>query len=143
TGSVRIINTLDIELYLWSISIQAGPLNILAANGGAYEELWRPTINGTGVSIKIATADSMLDVLQFEYSIVYPTVYWDVSCINLDNSSVMITKGLSAIPDIPGCPFVICDETSDACPDVYYKPYDNYAVRGCSANASVDMQIGY
>ncbi|GFF99276.1 hypothetical protein IFM53868_10206 [Aspergillus udagawae] len=141
-GAVSIVNYLSTNLYVRSVSVEDGPLHILPANEGRYNETWRPTVNSTGVSIKIATSMDMTDVLQFEYSAIDPTIYWDVSCINLSDGSRLIAEGFTAIASDKNCQPVVCDRDDDNCPDVYHEPDDNYAIRGCPINTTIVMQIG-
>jgi hypothetical protein len=142
-GGVSIVNNLDATLNLWSVSVEDGPHHDLTPSGGCYHEVWRPTVNGTGVSIKIAASDNLTDVIQFEYSAVYPVIYWDVSCIDLVSDSRIIHGGFTAISSDMGCKPVLCAAGDDNCPDVYHEPDDNHAVRGCSINASVVLQLGF
>jgi hypothetical protein len=141
-GAVSIVNYLTADLYIRSVSVEDGPLHILPANGGRYDETWRPIVNSTGVSIKIATSMDMTDVLQFEYSAIDPTIYWDVSCINLSGDSRLIAEGFTAIASDKNCQPVVCDRDDGDCPDVYHEPDDNYAIRGCPINTTIVMQIG-
>ncbi|KAL4887980.1 hypothetical protein BDV59DRAFT_196832 [Aspergillus ambiguus] len=142
-GGITVVNNLNADVYAYSVSAVESPLRLIAAKGGEYHELWHKTTNGTGVSIKISTHCERQDILQFEYSAVYPTVYWDISCIDLRNDSTIIREGFSALPNVPGCEPVVCEPGAWNCSEVYHKPPDNHAVRGCPIDTSVVLKIGW
>lgn len=137
------LNGLETDLYSWSVSATDGPLVKIAANGGQYAELWRPNIGDTGVSIKVSTEPDKESVLQFEYSMCYPTVYWDISCINLASSSRIMQAGFAAVPSDPGYEHVVCKPGAWDCTEVYHEPYDNHAIRSCPVKTSVVLKLGY
>lgn len=142
TGGVNIINNLDSTVYVRSVFLDDGSVQTLPSNGGEYSEVWRPSHNGVGVSIKISTQTYGDDVLQFEYSAKNQTVWWDVSCINLSHNSRFFRDGFAAIPASHSCSPVVCWPGGNFCSDVYFKPDDNYAVRGCEVNTWVTLNIG-
>ncbi|KAI9036312.1 uncharacterized protein KD926_002075 [Aspergillus affinis] len=142
TGGISIINNLDVDLYVWSVQKNDGPQHILGSHSGRYHELWKPTIDDTGVSLKIATNNDKSNVLQFEYSILHSTLYWDLSCIDLKKDSEIILQGFSAIPNHQDCSPVICTPGDEKCPNVYHEPNDNHAIRGCAASTDIVLEIG-
>ena len=141
-GGIKIVNYLDIGLYVRSVFVKDGPVHTIDGNGGHYSEIWRPSHNDTGVSIKISTKDGANDVLQFEYTAKNQLVYWDLSCINLSRGSRFFEDGFVAIPTSLECPPALCWPDGRLCSDVYFKPDDNFAVRGCEANSWVVLKIG-
>lgn len=141
-GEIQILNNLDTPIYLWSVSDFVGPMETLAANGGRYNEAWHISPNGRGTSIKMATQPVMSDVIQFEYTVHSTVVYWDVSLIDSKPNSPFIDPGFAVIPDRTDCNRVICRPQDYNCPDVYFEPNDNYAVRGCESNTKLRMVIG-
>ncbi|KAA8641407.1 uncharacterized protein ATNIH1004_001872 [Aspergillus tanneri] len=142
SGGVSIFNNLNTDLYVASVSITDGPVQVLTANGGQYHETWRPVVGATGISIKIAMRVEMHGILQFEYSAVPPNVYWDVSCIDLEDNTRFIEEGFAVSTSSPRCAPVTCQPGEGNCSDVYHKPTDNHAVRGCPIDTSMVMQIG-
>ncbi|KAI9039864.1 uncharacterized protein KD926_008965 [Aspergillus affinis] len=141
-GSIFIRNNLETYLYLWSVQKNDGPLYTINPKAEDYQESWKPTIEDTGISLKIATENDKRDVLQFEYSILHSILYWDLSSINLKGDSEIVRRGFSATPDIHDCAAVKCNPGDEKCPDVYQKPDDDHAVRGCPANVSIVLNIG-
>ncbi|KAL4889166.1 hypothetical protein BDV59DRAFT_195852 [Aspergillus ambiguus] len=142
-GGITIVNNLDIDIYLRSDYTSNGRLQILRANGTCYHETWRPTANRTGVSIKVAAHPDLLNVLQFEYSAIPPMVWWDVSCIDLHGDPAIVDAGFAVTPTTSGsCLPVVCRAGEHRCPDVYYKPDDDFAVRTCSVDIWLTMEIG-
>ena len=65
-GEVKIVNKLSRPIYLQSISNTAGPLEVLSAKGGWYNENWQIDPEGGGISIKMAVQPDMNDIIQFE-----------------------------------------------------------------------------
>jgi hypothetical protein len=143
-GGVTITNNLRIPLYLWSVDNTQGPMRTLPASGGNYSETWRLNPAGGGISIKLATVPALSDVVQFEYTYVPSElrVYWDVSCINMSNASQIMTGGFSVTADSQSSPSVICNLKDMTCPDVYFHPDDNYAVRASAGDTLLTMNIG-
>lgn len=83
TGTgIQIINNLDETIYVWSTSNTASEMQTIAS-GDSYTESWRTNSDG-GISIKMATTTSEESVLKFEYTESEDTLWWDLSCINLD-----------------------------------------------------------
>lgn len=143
SSGVRIVNNLSHLLYLQSVSNVAGPIQKLDANGGRYYEDWQTNPDGGGISIKMAIQPDMSDIIQFEYTVQGTVVYWDVSLINTKSHSPFMDEGFAVIPDQRDCIPAICRPFDAHCPDVYYHPDDNFAVRGCSQNIKLQMTIGH
>ena len=142
SGGVQIVNNLNIPIYAWSVSDSDGPMQTLPPSGGSYSEPWRSNPNGGGISIKLATDPSEADVLQFEYTDSNPTVYWDLSCINMGLNSQFASYGFSVTSNNDQCPPATCTAGDTACSAAYLQPSDNGATHGCPVNTGFTVQIG-
>lgn len=145
SGSVLITNNLNTDIYAWSVSDNVGPMQTLSANGGTYTEAWRVNPNGGGVSIKLATTPSQSDVLQFEYTQVPDTIFWDLSCINMEANSEFTKYGFSVLPsegESASCPSAVCKAGDSACAAAYLQPTDDRATHGCPINTGLALTIG-
>lgn len=142
-GGVTIFNNLSTDLYAWSVADSGdAPMVTLPANGGTYSENWRTNPNGGGISIKLATKPDQSDVLQYEYTLMGDTIYWDLSCINMGSNSEFTQKGFSVTPNDPQCPKADCAPGDTACSDAYLVPTDDHATHGCPAGTHFDLHIG-
>ncbi|KAJ5608962.1 hypothetical protein N7528_009529 [Penicillium herquei] len=147
SGSVLITNNLDKDVYAWSVSNDVGPMQTLTANGGTYSEAWKTNPNGGGISIKLSTDQNQTSVLQFEYTQATDTIYWDLSCINMESSSEFTTYGFSVLPSDDGsnassCPSAICKAGDTACSAAYLQPTDDHATHGCPIDTGLALNIG-
>ena len=148
SGEVLITNTLDKDVYAWSVADQAGPMQTISANGGTFTEKYRTNSNGGGISIKLATDQDQSDVLQFEYTQASNTIFWDLSCINMDTDSVFKKYGFSVEPtdnggDDKSCPTASCKANDDSCQEAYLKPTDDHATHGCPIDTGLTVTIGH
>lgn len=143
-GGVTIVNKTPNPLYLWSVASTANPMNTLAPNGGSYYEAWRLNTNPNGgISIKISTTTSdALDILQFEYTLTAPIVYWDFSCVNMELSSPFHKFGFNGIPTDTTCLSSTCTPGDVPCHDAYNAPDDNWAVHACNLASGIVATIG-
>ena len=143
-GTVLITNNLDKDVYAWSVSQDVGPMQTLSANGGTFTEAWRTNPDGGGISIKLATDPSQSDVLQFEYTQSTDTIFWDLSCINMESDSEFTQYGFSVEPSqsSSSCPSVSCQAGDSNCAQAYLTPTDNQATHGCPIDTSFTLSIG-
>lgn len=141
-GGVNIVNNLDFPIYIWSVSNNAGDMQTLEANGGAYNENWRHNNNGGGVSIKLATKPTQDDVLQFEYTPSSNTIFWDMSCINMGTDSEFTKYGFAVKSSDHQCPTAVCHANDASCSAAYLRPDDNQATHGCPIETAFQLEIG-
>lgn len=144
-GSVRIVNNLDKTVYAWSVADSVSDMHTLSANGGAYTEKWRINDNGGGISIKLATEPDQSDVLQFEYTQSDDTIYWDMSCIDMEAESEFTKYGFSVTSSAhegKDCPSVNCHAGDTACAEAYLQPKDDHATHGCPIDTAFTLNIG-
>lgn len=150
SGSVVITNTLDHDIYAWSVTDNVGPMQTISANGGTLSEKWRTNSNGGGVSIKLADNKNQDDVLQFEYTQSSDTIFWDLSCIDMDKNdqgSIFTTYGFAVEPSNSGsdkssCPTAICKAGDKKCAAAYLQPTDDHATHGCPIDTGLALTIG-
>jgi len=142
SGSVTVVNHTPETLYLWSVSNQANPMVTLSANGGTYSEGWRVNSDGGGISIKIATSQNQNDILQYEYTLATPTIFWDLSCINMGQNSYFTKQGFEVVSDNTSCPSAICPAGDTQCHDAYNVPTDDHATHGCDCGTHMTLNIG-
>lgn len=146
-GTVLITNNLDKDVYAWSVSQDVGPMQTLSANGGTFTEAWRTNPDGGGISIKLATDPSQSDVLQFEYTQSTDTIFWDLSCINMESDSEFTQYGFSVLPsdsgnDSTSCPTAVCKAGDSNCAAAYLQPTDDHATHGCPIDTGLALTIG-
>ncbi|KAJ5156009.1 hypothetical protein N7492_008812 [Penicillium capsulatum] len=146
-GSVLITNTLDHDIYAWSVSDDVGPMQTISANGGTLSEKWRTNPNGGGISIKLASDKAQKDVLQFEYTQSSDTIFWDMSCIDMGTDSIFTQYGFAVDPTDSGgnsksCPTVSCKAGDANCAAAYLKPTDDHATHGCPLDTGLALTIG-
>jgi hypothetical protein len=142
-GGVTIINNLQQDVYAWSVADVVGPMQTISGGGGIYSENWRTNPNGGGISIKLALDQEQQDVLQFEYTESGDTIFWDLSCINLDSASMFTNFGFAVQPDDTSiCPAAICAPGDSACSAAYLQPTDDYATHGCPISTALNLAIG-
>lgn len=108
----------------------------------------RESFNGAGNSIKVATSQGSLDILQIEYSACFEPkstcgpaeqTYYDISKIDGDP---LLDQGTAIIPSFPDCPKIECAAGDHHCPNVYYQPLDNWAVRECDSKSNLNVYFG-
>lgn len=146
-GSVVITNTLDHDIYAWSVAQDVGPMQTISANGGTLSEEWRTNPNGGGVSIKLAADKAQKDVLQFEYTQSKDTIFWDMSCIDMGTDSVFTEYGFAVKPtdsggDSTSCPTAVCKAGDANCAAAYLQPTDDHATHGCPIDTGLSVTIG-
>jgi hypothetical protein len=141
-GGVTIINNMDQTMYLWSVADTADTPMVTVPQGQSYSENWRLNSNGGGISIKMATTPSQDDVLQYEYTLVEPLIYWDLSLINMSNDSLFTKVGFAVDSNTPDCQAATCAPGDIACADAYLFPTDDHATHGCQANTHMTLNVG-
>ena len=143
-GGVNIINNLDSPLYAWSVTDSVSDMHTLSADGGNYQEGWRTNDNGGGISIKLSTTQEQKDVLQFEYTQNGDTIYWDMSCIDMSDESVLTKNGFAVEPShvTKSCPTVNCHAGDTNCAEAYLQPKDDHATHGCPIDTTFVLKIG-
>ncbi|KAL4921866.1 hypothetical protein BDW62DRAFT_97911 [Aspergillus aurantiobrunneus] len=144
-GGVTVVNNMDTDVYAWSVANSASNMHTLSANGGSYTENWQSNPNGGGVSIKLSTHQDQTDVLQFEYTQGGDTIFWDMSCIDMDRSASTFTQhGFDVSPSqvTENCPSVNCHAGDTSCADAYLQPKDDHATHGCPIDTSFTLSLG-
>lgn len=143
-GGVTIVNNMGQTIYLWSVSDSAdSDMVTLTSGGSGYSENWRTNSNGGGISIKMSTTQDQSDVLQYEYTLEDPTIFWDLSCINMGTNSTFTTAGFAVTNDDSGnCPTATCAAGDSACADAYLFPTDDQATHGCPDTVTMTLTIG-
>ncbi|KAL4942253.1 hypothetical protein BDV06DRAFT_192612 [Aspergillus oleicola] len=145
-GGVTIVNNMDTDVYAWSVSNSASNMQTLSANGGSYNENWQDNSNGGGISIKLSTSQEQVDVLQFEYTQSGETIFWDMSCIDMDRASSTFTKHGFDVSHTSqttnDCPAVSCHAGDTTCAEAYLQPKDDHATHGCPIDTSFTLTLG-
>ncbi|KAL4806270.1 hypothetical protein BDV18DRAFT_125100 [Aspergillus unguis] len=140
SGGVTIVNNLDQDLYVWSVSANSAPMLTLP-KGKAYQEAWQINPTGGGISIKIGCSSDGSDVLQYEYTKVDDLLFWDMSSINMLASSPLVTAGFAVSIDDSSCETVTCAPGDANCSESYQYP-DDHNTRSCSASAAYTLTLG-
>lgn len=144
-GGVTIVNNMDSDVYAWSVANSVSNMHTLSAGGGSYTESWQSNSNGGGVSIKLSTSQDQTDVLQFEYTQGGETIFWDMSCIDMDRDASTFTKnGFDVSPSqtSDNCPAVNCHAGDATCAAAYLQPKDDHATHGCPIDTSFVLTLG-
>lgn len=144
-GGVTIVNNMDSDVYAWSVANSVSSMHTLSAGGGSYTESWQTNSNGGGVSIKLSTSQDQTDVLQFEYTQGGETIFWDMSCIDMDRDASTFTKnGFDVSPSqtSENCPAVNCHAGDATCAEAYLQPKDDHATHGCPIDTSFVLTLG-
>ncbi|KAE8548345.1 hypothetical protein TMatcc_010846 [Talaromyces marneffei ATCC 18224] len=142
-GGVDIINNMNSTVYLWSVSNTADSPMVTLAPGEQYSEEWRLNPNGGGISIKMSTAPDHTDILQYEYTLSDPTIFWDLSCIDMADNSPFTAAGFAVTnnnTDI--CPSATCKPGDTACNEAYLIPTDDHATHGCPHTVRMTLNLG-
>ncbi|KAL2818182.1 hypothetical protein BDW59DRAFT_129345 [Aspergillus cavernicola] len=140
TGGVSIVNNVGQDIYLWSVSATSGPMQVLAA-GQTYLESWQINPTGGGVSIKLGCSQDGASVLQFEYTKAGELLFWDMSSINLNPDSPIVTAGFAVTIDDSTCKTATCAPGDVNCSESYQFP-DDHNTRACSTGAAYTLTLG-
>ncbi|KAL3482383.1 hypothetical protein BJX99DRAFT_252637 [Aspergillus californicus] len=144
-GGVTIVNKMDSDVYAWSVANGNSQMHTLTAGGGSYSEPWQTNSNGGGVSIKLSAHQDQTDVLQFEYTQSSDTIFWDMSCIDMDRAASSFTKnGFDVSPSqtSANCPAVNCHAGDTSCAEAYLQPKDDHATHGCPIDTTFQVTLG-
>ncbi|KAK9326741.1 hypothetical protein V1520DRAFT_106642 [Lipomyces starkeyi] len=143
-GGVEIINNMGKDIYLWSVGESADATMVTLTSGGnTYSESWKTNPDSGGISIKMSTTPDQSDVLQYEYTLVSPTIYWDLSCINMGSGSEFTAAGYAVTSNDNGiCPSATCEPGDTACADAYLYPTDDQATHGCPETVQMTLTLG-
>ncbi|KAJ5090052.1 Secreted thaumatin-like protein calA [Penicillium argentinense] len=140
-SGINIVNNLSQTVYLWSTSDTTNNMQTITPGGGIYTEKWRTNSDGGGISIKMATSDSEESVLQFEYTKSADTLWWDLSCINLDSDSLFISSGFDVTTDDSSCSSATCAVGDTDCANAYQQS-DDVDTFSCSTSAAFTLNLG-
>lgn len=143
-GGISVVNNMGQTIYLWSVSESADSEMVTLTSGGTgYSEDWRLNPDGGGISIKMSTTPDQSEVLQYEYTLEEPTIYWDLSCINMGSNSTFTTAGFAVTSnDSSDCPSATCKPGDTACADAYLFPTDDQATHGCPDTVRMTLNLG-
>lgn len=125
---------------MWVTSNLAGEMEAIES-GESYWETWQINPDGGGVSVKLATTQEEISVLQFEYTKEDETIWWDMSSINLDKTSEFVQHGFSVTSNDASCSTVTCDAGDADCTESYQHPND-VDTRSCSSSAAFTLKLG-
>ncbi|KAJ5787107.1 hypothetical protein N7457_002097 [Penicillium paradoxum] len=139
-GGIQIVNNLDTDVYLWTTSSDEGTMKTLSS-GENYSEDWITNDNGGGISIKMSTTQDRDSVLQFEYYEDHDFFYWDMSSIDLDETSEFVKAGFIAEPSDSSCRSATCEAGDVACAESYQNP-DDVNTYSCSLGSSFTLTLG-
>jgi hypothetical protein len=141
SGGVTIVNNVGQPVYIWTTSNVAGTM-ITIPVGGSYAEEWLVNPDTGGISIKISTTPEESDIMQFEYTLIPPVIWWDVSLINMAITSLFDTLGFTVTSDSSACLKVTCPAGDTQCNDAYLYPSDNQATRACDDTTNMVLNLG-
>ncbi|OWT42537.1 hypothetical protein VFPPC_17465 [Pochonia chlamydosporia 170] len=158
-SQVSVVNRCKFSVFLASVQRDVSPIMQLGP-GKTYQETYRPVVNGTGVSIKIASNSrigeetdggrssaifNVSPITQLEYSYVpegVPDLFYDISAINDVHRRQFCQYGYELHTTSSSCDSVVCPPRCDAfCPSVYNLPDDNWATRGCKSNFGLELVL--
>ncbi|KAJ5542445.1 hypothetical protein N7461_008448 [Penicillium sp. DV-2018c] len=139
-GGIQIVNNMGTDVYLWTTSSDPGSMKTLSA-GGDYSEDWTTNSNGGGISIKMSTSQNKDSVLQFEYTQDDDKFFWDMSSIDLDETSEFVKSGFTAKPSDSSCRSATCSPGDANCKEAYQNP-DDVNTYSCSKDSSFTLTLG-
>ncbi|RAO65311.1 uncharacterized protein BHQ10_001323 [Talaromyces amestolkiae] len=141
SDGVQIVNNMEKTVYLWSVSDVSSDMYTLNS-GETYSENWRTNPNGGGISIKISFSPEQTNVLQYEYTYENPTIWWDLSCINMGDNSDFTTMGFAVSSTDSTCESATCAAGDVACAAAYLLPDDNWATHSCESSDLLKLDLG-
>ena len=139
TGSAIIQNHCSYPISLASVGSSPGTVVHVPA-GGSYSEQFHTTSTEAGVSIKIVKDGDPIrsaNITQFEYTLVTPLVYYDLSLINGD---AFAGEYNAVIPATASCPQVTCQPGEVPCKEAYTQPPQR-KTKSCASNANIVYNI--
>ncbi|KAH8693025.1 hypothetical protein BGW36DRAFT_302917 [Talaromyces proteolyticus] len=140
SDGVEITNNMEQTIYLWSVGDSSSEMQTLNT-GDTYSEIWQTRAVG-GYSIKMSFSEQQTDVLQFEYTLEDPTIWWDLSCIDMGSNSQFTTVGFAVSSNDVTCPSATCAPGDSACADAYLVPSDNQATHACASADLMTLNLG-
>lgn len=141
-GGVHVVNNMEEEVYLWSVSAESSEMKTVNALNGQYHEAWQTNDNGGGISVKMSTSPSDIDnVLQFEYTWQGENIWWDLSSINLLPTSPFVKHGFTVTPDSEECPGIQCAPGVADCSASYQHPND-IDTHHCASSTAFTLHLG-
>lgn len=141
SGGVTIFNNVGQTLYLWTTTNVPLPM-VTLPEGKSYSETWKLNPDAGGISIKVSTTPNEADVLQFEYTLVSSVIWWDVSLINMELTSLFDKLGFQVTSNDSTCRSVTCPAGETQCSDAYLFPSDDQATRACPAGTNMILNLG-
>lgn len=141
SDGIKIVNNLEKTVYLWSVSETSGPMETVKS-GETWSDNWKTNPDGGGISIKLSFTEEQTDVLQYEYTLEEPTIWWDLSCINMGDNSEFSTMGFDVSSSDGSCESASCPAGDFACAAAYLFPDDNQATRSCQSQDLLVLTLG-
>ncbi|KAJ5226097.1 hypothetical protein N7468_007322 [Penicillium chermesinum] len=141
TGTGLIVaNQLDQDVYAWVTNNVPGEMQTIPAGGSLPLHEWLVNPDGGGVSVKFSTSTSNAEsVLQFEYTYQDPTLWWDMSSINMLLDSLFVTHGF-LVTNNAGCKTVTCEGGNANCKESYQHP-DDVDTLSCTADSLFTLTL--
>ncbi|KAJ5474475.1 hypothetical protein N7475_004041 [Penicillium sp. IBT 31633x] len=139
-GGIDIVNNLGKDVYLWTIANEETSMKTLSV-GDSFHEDWTTNPNGGGVSIKMSTSQDRDSVLQFEYTQDGETFFWDMSSIDVDETSDFVKAGFTAKPSDSSCRSATCAAGDIDCTESYQNP-DDVNTYSCGMGSSFTLTLG-
>ena len=154
-GRAVIINRCSFPVFLKSCVNYDPLLQMLEANH-VYGETYRLNSNGGGVSIKLASNQSIgaapniaeafgnSYTTQFEYTYtpnIPPGLYYDISNVNGGTPWPFAAYGLDLGGTSNDSQRVECPVGNSTCATAYTIPTDDYATRGCASNNTLTLTL--
>jgi hypothetical protein len=146
-GTASVYNNCDYDVYYASVGDTASGMQLLGAGG--YSAMYSE--QGVGVSIKLATSDSLSGpISQFEYTWSGDSIFFDLSNINGNTNSaegypfaqggMVITPSMTNDPSNPTCEPVSCPAGTLVCSAAYNAP-DDPKTMVCNQDSNLVLTI--
>jgi hypothetical protein len=136
-----VYNKCAFNVYLWSVTADHAPGSaVVLAPGGKYSEAYQTPSQG-GVSIKIASENSVAGpISQFEYTL-DGKIWYDISNINCKGPACPFQPYGMSLQSGSGCPTVSCPGGEALCSGAYNNPDDNWASLACGASSDTAVYL--
>jgi len=154
-GQAVVINGCSFPIFLKSC-VNDDPLPQVLKAKHVYQETYRLNPDGGGVSIKlasnqsigtaadIATAFDQSHITQFEYTYtphIPPGLFYDISNVDGGIPYPFAAYGLELDGTTRDCQRVVCPANNSTCSAAYTIPSDNYATHGCGSNNTLTLTL--
>ncbi|KAJ5923398.1 Secreted thaumatin-like protein calA [Penicillium verhagenii] len=139
-SGVKVVNNLSETVYLWTTSNVSEDM-VTIESGDHYYEDWQINSDGGGISVKMSTSTDESSVLQFEYTKEDETIWWDMSSINLEKTSLFVQYGFAVTSNDASCTTVTCDAGDSDCSESYQMP-DDVDTLSCASSAAFILDLG-